>query len=161
MRLVLRAGSHREVADGALEVAASPDTPRRERWQWDIRVFEATLPTNGNQRQAVPVSAELARGDGSASRIEVRADAELVRPEIQVLNLGTGFEVERELQEVVAVIVGSGSALAEGRHRLRELDALILEGDDPYFLRIEPESGIDATVAVVRLKGTGSIGWVP
>ncbi|MDQ6741241.1 MAG: hypothetical protein M3021_13005, partial [Actinomycetota bacterium] len=112
-------------------------------------------------RQGVPVSADLGRGDGSASRVEVRADAELVRPEIQVRSVGTGFKVERELQEVVAVIVGSGAALAEGRHRLRELDALILEGDDPYFLWIEPGSAIDATVAVVRVKGTGSIGWVP
>ncbi|WP_267544045.1 hypothetical protein [Arthrobacter sp. H14-L1] len=161
MRLVLRAGSHREVADGTLEVAASPDTPRRERWQWDIRVFEAATAPNGSQGQGVPVRANLGRGDGSASRIEVRADAELVRPEIQIRSVGTGFDVERELQEVVAVIVGSGSTLAEGRHRLRELDALILEGDDPYFLRIEPGSNIDATVAVIRLKGTGSIGWVP
>lgn len=161
MRLVLRAASHREVGDGALEVAASPDTPRRERWEWDIRLFQAAMASSRDRHRAVPVSAGLARGDGSVSRIEVRADTELVQPDVQIFGLDAGLEVERGLQEVVAIIVGSGCALAEGRHRLRELDVLILEGDDPYFLRIEPEAGTNATVAVVRLKGLGSLGWVP
>ncbi len=169
MRLLLRSNAHRDVGDGGLEIAASPDTPRRELWQWDLRVLPADRPTtdrptDGLHGPALRVSADLARGDGSFSRVEVCADPGWVTPSVDVRRLGGSHgvtRIDRGAQEIVAIIVGHGHALAEGRHRLGELDVMILEGDDPYVLPLAPGNGHATSVAVVRLQGTGAIGWVP
>ncbi|MEV7648867.1 hypothetical protein [Arthrobacter sp. NPDC089319] len=161
MRLLLRSNSHRDVDDGCLELAASPDTPRRELWQWDLRLLPADRPQTNNPKPVRRVSAGLTRGDGSVSRLEVCADPTAALPSIEVLQLDGLQRIGRGTQEVVAVVVGRGLTLAEGRHRLGELDVMILEGDDPYDLSLEPQDGAAASVAVVRLEGVGAIGWVP
>jgi hypothetical protein len=161
MRLLLRSNAHRDVDDGCLEIAASPDTPRRELWQWDLRLLPADRPEANKPKPVRRVSADLPRGDGSVSRLEVRADPTAAMPSIEVLQVDGLQGISRGPQEVVAVIVGRGLALAEGRHRLGELDVMILEGDDPYVLSLEPQDDAAASVAVVRLEGVGAIGWVP
>jgi hypothetical protein len=161
MRLLLRSNSHRDLGDGGFEVAASPDTPRRELWQWDLRVVPADRAAGHRPRPSQRVGADLLRGNDSFSRVEVSADPAAVRPSIEVLQISGRQGINRGPQELVAVIVGRGQALAEGRHRLGELDAMILEGDDPYVLSLEPNGCATASVAVVRLHGTVAIGWVP
>ena len=171
MRLLLRSNSHRDIDDGCLELAASPDTPRRELWQWDLRLLPADRPQThkfpadraqaNNPKPVRRVSAGLPRGDGSVSRLEGCADPNAAMPSIEVLQLDGLQRIGRGPQEVVAVVVGHGLTLAEGRHRLGELDVMILEGDDPYDLSLEPQDGAAASVAVVRLEGVGAIGWVP
>jgi hypothetical protein len=160
MRLLLRANSHRDVGDGALEIAASPDTPRREHWQWDLRLLTDRAPEYppGPERR---IHADLPRGDGSLSRVEVSTDPALVQPSIEVLQVRGRNGINRSPNEVLALILGRGHTLVEGRHRLDELDVMILEGDDPYALSLATNDGATATVAVVRLRGIGAIGWVP
>ncbi|MGB9034984.1 MAG: hypothetical protein WCC45_10745, partial [Paeniglutamicibacter sp.] len=51
MRLLLRANAHRREPGGGLEIAASPDTRERERWQWDVHLAadpggQAPLPAS-------------------------------------------------------------------------------------------------------------------
>lgn len=162
MRLLLRANSHRRPAAGETEIAASPDTPLREPWQWDLRLLDGPgQPQQQPGRSADAV--QLTRSDGSTSLLILTADPDTVTPELEVLDLGAPVSVERTERELLALVVGRGTALVEGRHVLGELDAMVLAGDDPSGVRIERVSDGAASVALVRLRpsGLGALAWVP
>lgn len=163
MRLLLRANAHRPVDGVGWELAASPDTPRREAWQWDVRVVEhpSTVVEGqaGVERQAVG----LPRGDGTSSVLQVSCDPAAVAGKVDVMIAGEPATIERVPHEVLVLVVGHGAALLEGRHLLRELDAMVLEGDDPPVLSVRREGDEPTSVGVVRLRSAGAraISWVP
>lgn len=178
MRLLLRAAAHRPVRDG-VEIAASPDTPRREAWQWHVRVVDgrqgAARDDHGvamtepeDQRspaEASPrrITLELPRGEDGSGVLVVASDAYAVKASAEVVITGGATTLRRDRHEVVVLVVGQGRARVEGRHSLAQLDALVLEGDDPLDVTVEREGDARTSVAVVRLESAGerAIGWVP
>lgn len=163
MRLLLRANSHRLVDPGVTELAAAPDTPLRERWQWHLRLHDC-----------VPEAAEgsvirtVRRGDGGSQVLEVTADPGIARPDTELIEAGSRVEVRRAAEELLVLVVHRGAALVEQRHLLAELDAMVLEGDDPLSVSVDPADSVDSGhsplgVAVVRLTPTnpGPLAWVP
>lgn len=172
MRLLLRASAHRQV-DGGVEIAASPDTPRREAWQWHVRVVENGRAEGGcweNGRAeggtgggTDTITLALPRVGGAAAVLEVASDAGASAATADVFITGAAVTLERDQREVLVLIVGQGMARVEGRHLLGELDALVLEGDDPLSVSVEREGDAPTSVAMVRLRSTGgrAFGWVP
>lgn len=161
MRLLLRANSHRDLGSAGLEVASSPDTSGREQWQWHLRLDDPrTAPETGAQVRIAHTT--LARGDGSSSVVTLSTDPERVTGRIETLEADATAPLGREERELVTLVVGRGEVLVERRHRLAELDVLVLEGDDPYEVSIEPVDG-PAVLAVARLEPVDAtrIAWVP
>lgn len=163
MRLLLRANAHR-VTDGGVEVAASPDTPGREAWQWHVRVLDPRPAGTGQGPPGVDRQvASLPGPGGSGSVLEVSSAARVVTAKVEVVVAGEGVTLERDPDEIVLLVVGEGRARVEDRHLLGELDTLVLEGDDPFVIGLE-RAGVEPTsVGVVRLRAAGdrAIGWVP
>lgn len=174
MRLLLRANSHRLLESSGLEVASSPDTAGRERWQWHLRLddphagpmSDGASPGGAATEPGTKVSTAhttLARGDGTASQVTLSTDPTRVTGRVETLEVGTGSRLEREERELVTLVVGRGHVLVERRHQLGELDVLVLEGDDPYEVSIEPLGDGPAALAVARLEPVDAtrIAWVP
>ncbi|TAM92815.1 MAG: hypothetical protein EPN43_01890 [Jatrophihabitans sp.] len=161
MRLLLRANSHRTTPDGSVEIASSPDTPRREAWQWQVRISDAGSASAAAAGTATAV-AELHRPGGPVV-LAVTADPHAATPHADVIDVSTRTEVTRTEGEIVVLVAVSGSVLAEGRHLLGELDALVLAGEDPLRLELEPGSHQAASMALARLEPGGADGltWVP
>lgn len=159
MRLLLRANSHRTAPDGAVEIASSPDTPRRERWQWHLRVSDAAPAAPAGTAS----TATVLERPGGAAVLTVTVDPAAVAPHAELLDLARPVEVLRSESELVVLVVGSGVARAEGRHLLGALDALVLAGDDPLQVTVEQASADAVSVALVRLRpaDAGSVAWVP
>jgi hypothetical protein len=158
MRLLLRRNSHRTV-DGAVEIASSPDTPLRERWQWHLRIS----PADARPADATTTVTELDRGRGAVSLVTISVDPVLVAADVSHLELGEPRRLERPEEELVVLVIGSGVALVEGRHLLNELDAMVLAGDDPLEVELERASAEPVSLAVVRLSSVddSSVAWVP
>lgn len=158
MRLLLRASSHRCV-DGAIEIASSPDTPRRERWKWHLRVLPAGIHTAEPNTTAMT----LDRSDGSVSEITVTVDPAAVACDVEAFDLTTTAALERAGSELVVVVVGAGIVLVEDRHTLRELDAMVLAGDDPLHVTVTQVSAEPVSLTVIRLRSADadSVAWVP
>lgn len=158
MRLLLRKNSHRNV-EGTVEIASSPDTPRRERWQWHLRIPATSVPpTDPNTTVA-----RLDRGRGSVSLVAVSVDPTAVTADVSQIAIRESHRIERVEEQLVILVVGSGAMLAEGRHILNELDALVLAGDDPLDLELAQLSAEPVSLAVVRLSSVDatSVAWVP
>ncbi|MFE9171112.1 hypothetical protein ACFYNZ_16570 [Streptomyces kebangsaanensis] len=166
MRLLLRANAHRQVDGGCREVAAAPDTPRREPWQWQVRLLAAghgpsAAPLPGARRIAEPLP------DGAV--LEVAADPAVVRPGVEVVDPGAGTTLDRAEGDVVVLVSSGGRLLVEGRHLLADADAMVLAGDDPLSVDVRrPDSAdtpgsTDARLAVIRLAPAGDrvLSWVP
>lgn len=161
MRLLLRANAHRTEPGGGTEVAASPDTHGRERWQWDVRLVPDTGSQSPDPEGAMVASGALRLGDGQTRRVMARSAAEAAVPSVEIHQVGARTELTRELQEVMVLISGGPGLLIEGRHHLGQLDALILEGDDPFSVPLEAQGAEGTPLAVIRLKGRAALGWVP
>ena len=154
MRLLLRANAHRPV-DGGVEVAASPDTPTRpEPWSWHVRLLADATCAEGAAR-----SVRL-RAGGRWEAVAVDVDPEVVTPELSLVDLAGTTQVDRDEDDLVALVVATGSVLVEGRHALLPGDAMVLTGDDPLTVSA---TGSDGTLALVRLSSVRepSVGWVP
>jgi hypothetical protein len=161
VRLLLRANSYDADGAGGTRIAASPDTPGRERWQWELGI--APTPSDdasdGRHTHSVP----LPRSNDSTIRLVLTVDAQAISGTIEMLDLPDPVDLARTPEELLAVVVGRGVALVEGRHVLGELDTVVLAGDDPIDVRLEQISQEPASLAVVRLRpaGVGSLAWVP
>ena len=157
MRLLLRANAHRSLDTGATEIAASPDTPLRERWQWHVRLHDEAPALAPDA-----LSATVARGDGTSSLLEVSADPGVARPVVELLEVAARAQVRRTPDELVLLLVNRGAALVEQRHLLAELDAMVFEGDDPLEVSVDSAHG-PLEVAVVRLRPAVArpLAWVP
>ena len=163
MRLLLRRNSHRNV-EGTVEIASSPDTPRRERWQWHLRIPATPVPlTEVPPTDANTTVARLDRGRGSVSLVAVSVDPTAVTAAVSQVTIRETQRIERAEEQLVILVVGSGTVLAEGRHLLNELDALVLAGDDPLDLELAQASAEPVSLAVVRLSSvtSTSVAWVP
>lgn len=161
MRLLLRSGVHRPV-DGGVEVASSPDTPRREAWLWQVRVLDFPSAPADEDSGVTRVALGLPREGGPAT-VEISCDRPSVETKAEALIAGDPVTLERGRDELTVLIVGQGSARLEGRHLLHGMDAMVLEGDDPLALTLERVGSEPTSVAVVRLWSTGErpISWVP
>lgn len=159
MRLLLRANSHRTAPDGSVEIASSPDTPRPEPWQWHLRVCDAP----GETPPGTATAAVKLDGTSGAAVLVVTVDPATVSPHAELLDLTDPALITRHESELVVLVVGEGVVLAEGRHLLGALDALVLASDDPLRLQVEQASADTVSAGLVRLQpaGAGSIAWVP
>jgi len=157
MRLLLRANAHRRSDEGSIEVAASPDTPDRERWQWHIRLVEVEPGQNPPEK-----GVRLADGEGNQRLLQVSTDVETTRAEVVVHEVEQPMVIHRPSTDLLVLLVHQGEALIEHRHRLGELDALVLEGDDPLEISVEPTT-VPAGISIVRLSATADrpLAWVP
>ncbi|MFI8411994.1 hypothetical protein ACIGB6_05830 [Paeniglutamicibacter gangotriensis] len=163
MRLLLRANAHRRESGGDVEIAASPDTRERERWQWDVRLAAApeTEAARPAPKESLVATGALVLGDGSLVHVVARSAPAEAIPSVEIHQLSGALKLRRDLHEVMLVVTGEPGLLVEGRHRLGRLDALVLEGDDPFTVPLEAEGASPIHLAVIRLKGTGQLGWVP
>ncbi|MGW0994763.1 hypothetical protein ACWD5V_15935 [Streptomyces sp. NPDC002523] len=160
MRLLLRANAHRSLSDHCREVAASPDTPRREPWQWQVRLL-----THGRTQTDAPglsvhrIATKLPGG----TILEVAADPATVVTAVDVVDPSSTAVMDRKEEELVVLIACGGRVLLEDRHLLSEADALVLAGDDPLRVTVRRPDGAASRVAMVRLSatGVGTLGWVP
>lgn len=160
MRLLLRANTHRQLDAGCREVAASPDTPGRGLWRWQVRLLDETCgPSHACLRQAHRVTESI----GGGTTLEVAASPGTVTPVIGVVDPGAAPTVGREQDEIVVLLVCGGRALVEDRHLLADEDAMVLAGDDPLGVSVRRPPGSRARVAVVRLRPAdgGAVTWVP
>lgn len=162
MRLLLRSNAHRPI-EGGWEVAASPDTPNREVWQWDLRLVRPHAavpePTPGSECQAITLPGD----DGSALTLQLTCDPTRVAAKAEVMIAGGPTTIERDVRELTVLVVGQGRARVEGRHLLGALDAMVLEGDDPLALDVERAGEHPTSVGVVRIRSAvpQPISWVP
>ncbi|GAA4360215.1 hypothetical protein [Paeniglutamicibacter cryotolerans] len=163
MRLLLRANAHRVEPSGETEIAASPDTHGRERWQWDVRLAPDTREplTRPAPDEALGASGELKLSDGGVLQVMVRSSPHAAVPSVEIHQVGARSELKRQPQEIMVLLSGGPGLLVEGRHQLGRLDALILEGDDPFSVPLEAEGADSTPLAVIRLKGRTALGWVP
>ncbi|MGW1412439.1 hypothetical protein [Streptomyces sp. NPDC002403] len=160
MRLLLRANTHRRIDDGCREVAASPDTPGRERWLWQVRLLDAAYgPSDVPLPRAHHVTESLAPG----VILEVVAAPAKVSPTVEVLGLGTPSVVGRERDEIVVLLACGGQVLVEDRHLLADEDALVLAGDDPLGVSVRCPPDSRSKAAMVRLRPADGrvMAWVP
>lgn len=162
MRLLMRADSHLTLENSGLEVASSPDTTGREAWQWHLRLDEPSTE-EGPSTGANTVHTTLARGDGSTSNVALSTEPTRVTGQIETLEPSGPTQLSRDERELITMVIGSGRVLVEGRHELGELDVLVLEGDDPFEVTIDPLEGGPVALAVARLDPVDSarIVWVP
>lgn len=160
MRLLLRASSHVPASDGSLVLAASPDTPGREAWQWYLR-----LSTGPGEHPDGAVAAGLQLPPSAApwTSAELATDPDAVRPELDLLDVSSRAALQRGAAEVTVLVAVDGDLTVEGRHRMSRLDALVLEGDDPLTVGLEPHEGSAANVLVARVVAPrdGMLRWVP
>ena len=163
MRLLLRANAHRVEAGGETEIAASPDTHGRERWQWDVRLApdDRAPMTRPAPDEALGANGELKLSDGGVLRVMVRSAPHAAVPSVEIHQVGASSELKRHPQEIMVLLSGGPGLLVEGRHQLGRLDALILEGEDPFLVPLEAQGAEGTPLAVIRLKGRAALGWVP
>ena len=95
----------------------------------------------------------LVGGDGRQRLLQVSTDVETTRAEVEVHEVVLPLVIHRPPTEMLVLLVHRGEALIEDRHRLAELDAMMLEGDDPIEVRVEGTTG-PASISVVRLRPT-------
>jgi hypothetical protein len=157
MKLLLRANSHRRI-DGVLEIASSPDTPRRERWQWHLRTAPADTPSAANA-----VSAPLPLSDGSVAQLRLTIDPGAIGADMASVDLTGPIRVQRSRDELVMLVVGRGAVLLDKTHLLGGLDTLVVAGDDPVELTAAQASAEPASLIMIRLHSVddGSVTWVP
>jgi hypothetical protein len=153
VKLLLRANSHRRVGDG-LELASSPDTPHRERWQWHLRTSAPHEETGANT-----VSAPLTAG----TQLSLTVDPDVISADMTQIGLARPSHVQRLSEELVILVVGHGSVLLDKDHLLGELDTLVVAGDDPLDVAAVQASAEPASLVVVRLRSKDDAGvtWVP
>lgn len=157
MRLLLRANSHRVTEDGSLEVAASPDTPDREPWRWNIRIEDADLGSNATDQEI-----RLEDSHGTVRLLQVSTDPESAQALVEVHDVASRIVVRRQPAELLVLLVHRGEAMIESRHLLAEMDALVLEGNDPVEVSVDSLTH-PLGLAVVRLRPNGGrpLAWVP
>lgn len=158
MRLLFRSNAHRSV-DGVLEIASSPDTQRREPWQWHLR----TAHLEAHDADPDTICTVLEHSDGLACQLALTMDRSKVSAEMCPLDVAAPATVQRTADELVILVVARGTALLGGVYSLDELDTMVLAGDDPLETCIEQASTEPVNVVVVRLRSVddGGVAWVP
>ncbi|NQW73312.1 MAG: hypothetical protein HQ453_11315 [Actinobacteria bacterium] len=162
MKLLLRSPAASLVAveaDTSLEVAASPDSPARERWMWDVRLESRAAPMTDAMDA---VSLEVSGAGRGIHFVNVRFDATAITAAIDVEVLDGPASLRRPAGELWIAIFEAGAAY-DGPFIVRSGDAVVWEGDDPTSVDLRPIEAVPVQIAVVKLgRHDGSeLRWVP
>ena len=157
MQLLLRQPASALLEDGmTAEVAASPDSPGRERWQWDVRLEHAPLDTSD------ALSAHLVGAGVGDHYVNVRFDPEVISADLSRLRVPAHDVLERDERELWVAIVENGR-MFEGIFDVTPGDVAIWEGDDPVRIPVGSRGDDDAEIVLVRIwrRDGRSLRWVP
>ncbi|MSW44063.1 MAG: hypothetical protein F2836_04735, partial [Actinobacteria bacterium] len=117
-----------------VELAASPDSPARERWLWDVRLESAAAPLT----EVFDVASLEVTGAGRGIHfINVRFDPAEIVAAIAVEVLQVEAELSRPESEIWITIIESG-AVHDGSFLVKTGDVLVWEGDDPLTVTLRP-----------------------
>ena len=148
---------HRSAA--GVELAASPDSPARERWLWDVRLESAAAPMT----EALDVaSLEVTGANRGIHFINVRFDPAEIVASIAVEVLDAESELRRPEGEIWITIIEAG-AVHDGSFLVKTGDVLVWEGDDPLTVTLRPADDAMAQIAVVKIgrRDGSTLRWVP
>lgn len=138
------------------EVAASPDSPGRERWQWDVRLERSSV--------AGPdaVSSHLAGAGVGDHYVNVRFDPEVVRAVIERLVIDADDVLVRDEAELWVAVLESGR-MTEGVFAVDPGDVMVWEGDDPLRIPVTALDAHETEIVLVRLRRRDGrvLRWVP
>ena len=97
-----------------------------------------------------------------SSTLTLTFDPAQVHGSLELLAFDSAAQLERSVEELL-IIVARGAVLVENRHRLNGLDVMVLEGDDPIIVAVEPEHEDGASAAIARIAHVDGtrIAWVP
>lgn len=138
------------------EVAASPDSPGRENWQWDVRLSRRPATGPG------ALTTILEAADVGATHVNVRFDAEVIEAEMERCVVDDVQVLWRDEADLCVAIMESG-AMSEGIFQVRPGDVMVWEGDDPRSIALAP-LGIGAAEFVlvrIRRQDGRDLRWVP
>ena len=157
MQLLLRQPAQRLLlhADEA-EVAASPDSPGRESWQWDVRL--ASVPVSGPGS----LTTSLDAGGIGVQHVNVRFDVEVIDAEMERRVVDDVQVLWRDEMDLCVAIMESG-AMSEGVFDVVPGDVMVWEGDDPRSIALAPLGGRPAEFVLVRIRRQDgrALRWVP
>jgi hypothetical protein len=146
-------------ADMSLEVAASPDSPARERWMWDVRLESRAAPMTGAMDA---VSLEVSGAGRGIHFVNVRFDATAITAAIDVEVLDRPASLRRPAGELWIAIFEAGAA-HDGPFIVRAGDVLVWEGDEAIAVELRPIDEVPVQIAVVKLgrRDGSELRWVP
>ena len=138
------------------EVAASPDSPGRERWQWDVRLERTSVGAHD------ALSSRLVGAGVGDHYVNVRFDPEVIEAEMARLSIARRQTLERDARELWVAIVESGS-MVEGVFDVLPGDVAIWEGDDPVRIALGSTGDGAAEIVLVRIRRRDGrdLRWVP
>jgi len=157
MQLLLRQPAQALLdAHASAEVAASPDSPGRERWQWDVRLERTSV------RAPDALSSHLVGAGVGDHYVNVRFDPEVIEADLQRVTIPERHTLERDARELWVAVVESGS-MYEGIFEVAPGDVAIWEGDDPTHIPVGARGGRDAEIVLVRIRRRDGrdLRWVP
>lgn len=162
MQMLLRSpaaivGDHRSAP--GVELAASPDSPARERWLWDVRL-ESQAAASGEASDAA--SLEVTGAGRGIHFINVRFEPAEIVASIGVEVLDAEAEFTRPEGEIWITIVESG-ALHDRSFLVKAGDVLVWEGDDPVTVALRPADEGRVEIALVKIgrRDGRTLRWVP
>lgn len=146
-------------ATAGVELAASPDSPARERWLWDVRL-ESQAAASGEASDVA--SLEVTGAGRGIHFINARFDPSEIVAAIAVEVLETSVELSRPEGEIWITIVESG-AVHDGSFLVKTGDVLVWEGDDPLTVTLRPGDEGQAQIAIVKIgrRDGSTLRWVP
>ncbi|MGI9196287.1 MAG: hypothetical protein ACR2KE_02385 [Candidatus Nanopelagicales bacterium] len=157
MQLLLRQPAQRLLLRSEeAEVAASPDSPGRENWQWDIRLSRAPASGEGS------LTTTLEADEVGAHHVNVRFDARVIDAEMERCIVDDIQVLWRDEMDLCVAIMESG-AMSEGIFQVSPGDVMVWEGDDPRSIALAPLGGEPAGFVLVRIRRQDgrALRWVP
>lgn len=142
--------------DDSTEVAASPDSPGRERWQWDVRLERTAV----NAPDAL--SSHLVGAGVGDHYVNVRFDPDVIEAQMMRMTVPRRETLERDVSELWVAIVENGS-MFEGIFDVAPGDVAVWEGDDPVRIPMGSRGEQDAEIVLVRIRRRDGkvLRWVP
>lgn len=138
------------------EVAASPDSPGREQWQWDVRLSRTPATGPGALSEHL-----LGAGLGD-HHVNVRFDPSIIVAEIERRSVGDIEVLWRDELELCVAIMEAGT-MKEGSFLVEPGDVMVWEGDDPRTVALAPQGSGTAEFVLIRIarRDGGVQRWVP
>lgn len=138
------------------EVAASPDSPGRERWQWDVRLERSAMVAQDS------VSTHLMGAGLGEHFVNVRFDPQVIDAAIERRTVVASEVLVRDEAEIWVAIMEDG-LMSEGAFVVVPGDVMVWEGDDPVRIPVETLGAAHSDMVLVRLwRRDGKVlRWVP
>ena len=155
MRLILRGAARALGDEGAVMLAAGPDSLARQPWQWDLRVC----------RDAVGESLSVDGAGVGPHHVCVRCDPSAVTGHLREVVVEAGpaapLVLARPAEQLWVAVVEQGR-VRHGGFDVGPGDVLVWEGDDPLGVTLAPIDGPALLVlaALARIDGH-ALRWVP